>query len=220
LSRPGTKADLQAIEWIIAQAPNPNSRPIQWWISRLEEEDAAALDRDLIGFWIMASLLTQNSSLMWETSQIESLTAIEWTFTLPIGKFSRAILVDNRLAHIPSPGAWLVKGFWLQVLEMAEPKTKWRWSRRHPHGKGGSAREVTLSDPIGKGGPYKSHIMRDPEHDESVLCGFEPPPWMSLWPTPTAIDLSVVKADQAQLRRRNQQVCERCIRIALRQAAR
>ena len=29
LSRPGTKADLQAIEWIIAQAPNPNSRPIR-----------------------------------------------------------------------------------------------------------------------------------------------------------------------------------------------
>ncbi len=148
MSRPGTTADLEAIEWIIAQAPNPNSRPIQWWISRLEQKDAVALDRNLIGFWIMASLLTHNSSLMWETSQIKSLTDIEWTFTLPIGKFSRAILADNHLAHVASPGAWLVKGFWLQVLEMAGPKTRWRWKWRHPLGNGGSARASHSGSPV------------------------------------------------------------------------
>ena len=80
--------------------------------------------------------------------------------------------------------------------------------------------QVTLSDPIGQGGPYKSHVMRDPEHDESVLCGFEPPPWMrSGWPNRTTVDLSAVTQDQARSRKWQRQVCGRCARIAFTQEA-
>ena len=74
--------------------------------------------------------------------------------------------------------------------------------------------QVTLSDPIGQGGPYKSHVMRDPEHDESVLCGFEPPPWMrSGWPNKATVDLADIQRDQTQHRRWQRHVCGNCVRI-------
>ena len=74
--------------------------------------------------------------------------------------------------------------------------------------------QVTLSDPIGQGGPYKSHVMRDPEHDDSVLCGFEPAPWMcSGWPNKAIVDLTDIQCDQAQHRKWQRQVCSNCVRI-------
>lgn len=80
--------------------------------------------------------------------------------------------------------------------------------------------QVVLSDPIGQGGPYKSHVMRDPEHDESVLCGFQPPPWMKIgWPNRATVDLSAVTQDQTHSRKWQRQVCGRCARIAIKRAA-
>lgn len=80
--------------------------------------------------------------------------------------------------------------------------------------------QVTLSDPIGQSGPYKSHIMRNPEHNDSVLCGFQPPPWMRIgWPQKTTVDLAEIKHDQSQRREWQRQVCGRCARIAIKRAA-
>ena len=76
--------------------------------------------------------------------------------------------------------------------------------------------QIVLSDPIGKGGPYKSHVMRGPEHDESVLCGFEPPPWMrSGWPNRATVELADIERDHAQRRSWQRHVCSNCVRILM-----
>lgn len=75
--------------------------------------------------------------------------------------------------------------------------------------------QVVLSDPIGQGGPYQSHVMRDPVN-ESVLCGFQPPPWMrSGWPSRTTVELADIKRDQAQHRKWQRRVCGNCARILM-----
>ena len=66
------------------------------------------------------------------------------------------------------------------------------------------------------GGPYKSHVMRNPEHDESVLCSFEPSPWLrSGWPNRTTVELADIKRDQAQHRKWQRHVCGNCVRILM-----
>lgn len=76
--------------------------------------------------------------------------------------------------------------------------------------------QIVLSDPIGEGGPYKSHIMSGSERDESVLCGFEPPPWMrSGWPNRATVELADIERDQSQRRDWQRHVCGNCARIAI-----
>lgn len=135
LIRPGDEDDLPAIEWIISKSPNPNSRPLIWWAEQLEvdlRKDEEPVNLTRVAFWLIASLVSRDSGLMFSAATVDELTEVEWRFVIPVDRIARAVLTDNTKLLPYALETPMIGAFWAHIKVFADERTRWTWYWRKP----------------------------------------------------------------------------------------
>lgn len=74
----GTPEDLEVVDWLRSQAPNPNCRSLEWWLDVLSSDvDWKNRDWMLPAFWIRLPWLSRNGNIYWDMQRLVTLETIE-----------------------------------------------------------------------------------------------------------------------------------------------
>lgn len=130
LERPGGELDLEAVRWICDKAPNPNGKPLQWWLKELASDETwATRDWGYPVFWLTLARMSGDGSVPWRVASLATLEEVTVDLVLP-AKLSFRWALGAADRRSPARRWWL--SYVSHLAQMVGPRTRVTWSLRKP----------------------------------------------------------------------------------------